>query len=364
LSKGKARVFGQDLMRGEHVVGGGQVSDSAQGGRRPPNAKVSGGGWAEHNRKQAERAARRQSFATPYGAIGASDDASRRNAAGGPKVGGLTCPGKAAELDGYRVQNGEREETQVTGTSIFDPVVCEIAYRWFCPPGGLVLDPFAGGSVRGIVASKLGRRYVGVDLRPEQAEANRRQAVAICEADAQPEWVVGDSVDVIPTLKVKADFIFSCPPYGDLEVYSDDPRDLSTMGRAAFLSAYRAIVAAAIGKLKANRFACFVVGDYRDKAGFYSNFVGETVGAFEAVGARLYNEGILVTAAGSLPIRAGKQFASTRKLGRTHQNVLVFCKGDPRKATEACGPVEIDESLFDENGPDNAGPLVVENAEV
>jgi DNA modification methylase len=28
---------------------------------------------------------------------------------------------------------------------------------------GLVLDPFAGGSVRGIVANKLGRRYCGID---------------------------------------------------------------------------------------------------------------------------------------------------------------------------------------------------------
>jgi DNA modification methylase len=46
--------------------------------------------------------------------------------------------------------------------------LCEIAYRWFCPPGGTVLDPFAGGSVRGIVAAKLGRRYFGVDLRAEQ----------------------------------------------------------------------------------------------------------------------------------------------------------------------------------------------------
>ena len=56
-----------------------------------------------------------------------------------------------------------REE--VTGTSIFDPVLCEIAYRWFSPVGGLILDPFAGGSVRGIVASKLGRQYIGHELR-------------------------------------------------------------------------------------------------------------------------------------------------------------------------------------------------------
>lgn len=43
---------------------------------------------------------------------------------------------------------------------------------------------------------------------------------------------------------------------------------------------------------------------------------------------------------GSLPIRAGKQFTASRKLGKTHQNVLVFVKGDPRDAADACGQLE------------------------
>ena len=164
--------------------------------------------------------------------------------------------------------------------------------------------------------------------------------------DDTPQWVVGDAVNLGEIETGLADFVFSCPPYGDLEVYSDNPADLSTMPHDAFMTAYRKIIAAAVGKLKEDRFACFVVGDYRDKQGFYRNFPGETVAAFEMAGAGLYNEAILVTVAGSLPIRAGKQFAATRKLGKTHQNVLVFCKGDPRKATDACGPVEIDEALF------------------
>lgn len=227
-----------------------------------------------------------------------------------------------------------------SGASIFDPVLCELAYRWFCPPGGTVLDPFAGGSVRGVVASRLGRRYVGVDLRPEQIEANREQAAKICRGFPAPEWHIGDSLAVVPTLAVDADFVFSCPPYGDLEVYSDRAEDLSAMGHVAFVDAYRSIIEASVGKLKANRFACFVVGDFRDERGFYRDFVSETVRAFRDAGAGLYNEAILVTAAGSLPIRAGKQFASTRKLGKTHQNILVFCKGDPKAATLAVGEVE------------------------
>ena len=127
------------------------------------------------------------------------------------------------------------------------------------------------------------------------------------------------------------DFIFSCPPYGDLEVYSDDPLDLSTMDFNDFISTYNKIISACVSMLKEDRFACFVVGDYRDKKGFYNNFPARTIDAFQAAGMTLYNEAILVTAVGSLPIRVGKQFDGYRKLGKTHQNVLIFYKGDPMK---------------------------------
>ena len=99
-------------------------------------------------------------------------------------------------------------------------------------------------------------------------------------------------------------------------------------------------IAKAAAYLRDNAFACFVVGDVRDKAGYYRNFPGHTIDAFAAAGLRLYNEGILVTAAGSLPLRVNRQFEVGRKFGKTHQNVLVFVKGDWRKAAEAVGPVE------------------------
>lgn len=115
------------------------------------------------------------------------------------------------------------------------------------------------------------------------------------------------------------------------------------MPLADFLEAQGEIIAQAVARLRPNRFAVWVIGDVRDAEGFFVNLPGLTVEAFEAAGARFYNDAILVTAVGSLPIRVGRQFTAARKLGRTHQNVLVFCKGDPRKATEACGPVEFGE---------------------
>lgn len=266
--KADARTFGQDLMRGEHVVGGGMSE-------QPANETAS-------------------------------------------------------------------------GTSIFDPVLCEIAYRWFCPPGGLVLDPFAGGSVRGIVACKTGRHYVGHELRTEQVEANREQGVALCAGDATPpRWICGDSRQIDTTCaNVDADLVFSCPPYADLEVYSNDPADLSTMPYSDFLAAYREIIAKSCARLRPDSFAVFVVGEVRDRRGAYIDFIGDTVQAFRDAGLDYYNEAILITAAGSLPIRAGKQFSASRKLGKTHQNVLVFVKGDGKRAATRCGPVEVDEALL------------------
>lgn len=226
------------------------------------------------------------------------------------------------------------------GTSIFDPVLCELCYRWFCPPGGLIIDPFAGGSVRGIVASKLGRKYMGIDLRQEQVDANIEQAKTIC-TEPMPAWYIGDSREIDKILpNVKADFLFSCPPYADLERYSDDPKDISTMNYPDFLIAYREIIQKSYNICADDTFLCFVVGEARDKNGFYYGFVPDTIKAFMDAGANYYNEAILVNVIGSLPIRVKRQFTVGRKLGKTHQNVLIFCKGDPKKAVQKIGNVE------------------------
>lgn len=79
------------------------------------------------------------------------------------------------------------EELSLAGDSIFDPVLTEIAYRWFCPPEGEILDPFAGGSVRGVVAAMLGCNYTGIELREEQVKANRKNWVEINGSKASEE---------------------------------------------------------------------------------------------------------------------------------------------------------------------------------
>lgn len=218
------------------------------------------------------------------------------------------------------------------GVSIFDPVVCELAYRWHTLPGDRILDPFAGGSVRGIVASTLARWYVGIDLRPEQIEAN--QAQAHLGSDIAPRWIVGDSTDLHAHLDPSDEFdlVFSCPPYADLEVYSDDPRDLSAMTYEDFTTAHGEIIRQSTARLRPDRFAAWVISDVRDKRGAYRGLVADTIRAFESAGLTFHNDAVLLDQVGTAAVRAERPFRATRKLTRVHQHLLIFVKGDAKRA--------------------------------
>ncbi|MBO0819204.1 MAG: ParB N-terminal domain-containing protein, partial [Actinobacteria bacterium] len=236
--------------------------------------------------------------------------------------------------------------------SVFDPVLCELACRWFSPPGGAVIDPFAGGSVRGIVAAVLGRAYAGCELSARQVAANVEQAAEIlpgCAAPGSARWDTGDSQAWRLTAK-SADLLFTCPPYYDTEVYSDDPRDLSAMAPEEFDRAMAVILQRCTVALRPDRFAVIVTGDSRDKrTGQMRDLRGRVIAVAEAGGLRYMAGAVHVTPSWSLAVSAARQFKGRRTLGRMHDDVLVFCKGDPGRAAKACGPVEVT------MGPDASG---------
>ena len=220
------------------------------------------------------------------------------------------------------------------GTSVFDPALCELVYRWFSPPGARILDPFCGGSVRGIVASALARQYVGVDVRQEQIDANRNQ-VHLC-TDVTPTWVLGDATRLGDTFNAdeQFDMIFSCPPYADLEVYSDDPNDISTWSYDDFLAGHARAIRDACNMLRPDRYAAWVIGDVRDSKGRYRGLHHATVDAFRDAGLQVVNEFVLLDPLGAHPIRAGRPFVANRKATLVHQHLLVFVKGDVKRSAE------------------------------
>ena len=212
-------------------------------------------------------------------------------------------------------------------TSIFDPVLCELMYKWFVPENGRILDPFAGGSVRGIVANKLGYEYHGIDIREEQIKSNEEQADKICIDGVRPKWYVGDSDEVLDTLKGQEfDAVFTCPPYVGLEKYSDLDGDISNMEYGDFIFSLESILRKCSKMLKFGGFLIVVVGEVRDRKGHFYGFVADTIKLLQKCkDLYYYNEAVLEVQLGSAAIRAMGNM-KTKKLVKVHQNILIFKK--------------------------------------
>lgn len=233
---------------------------------------------------------------------------------------------------------GMVRESEMTGTSIFDPVLTEVAYTWFCPANGSIIDPFAGGTTRGIVASVLGFTYTGTDLNEQQVKANRAKAEAMHEKNAA--WHHANGKDLAKYVQQPADMLLTCPPYYDLEQYTDYADDLSNAPTyQEFLQGYADVLMPTYDLLKPDAFAVVVVGNVRDKEGNYHNLVGDTVTIMQKAGFKFYNEIILATSIATASIRARRSFDKSKKVTKTHQNILFFKKGKSQKTSAAVAEI-------------------------
>lgn len=222
--------------------------------------------------------------------------------------------------------------------SILDPVLSELACRWFMPEAGNTFDTFAGDTVFGYVSASLGNHFTGIELRQEQVDFNSRACAGL-----DVKYICDDGQNVALHLGEETqDLFFSCPPYYDIEQYSDLPNDASNQD--TYEDFYKIIDKAftqAITRLKQNRFAVIVCGDVRDKkTGAYYGFPDDIKQTFSRSGMILYNELILVDPVGSARLRAGK-YMQHRKCPKVHQNVLVFYKGDSRKIKDYFPEIEV-----------------------
>ena len=249
-------------------------------------------------------------------------------------------------LDNYvpeEVKQHESQKVVSTGVSLFDPVLAEILCKWFTPyKGAKIFDCFAGDTQKGLVFGTCGYEFKGVELRQEQVDINNE---VIADRGLPISYVCDDGQNVANHFEPESqDLLFSCPPYFDLEVYSDLPNDASNQGTyEEFIAILDNAFKAAFGCLKENRFAVVVLGDVRSKKdGSYYDFGGDVKRIFREAGAHLYNELILIEMSSSVALRA-KKYMESRKVVKMHQNILVFYKGDPAKVRNEFAPIEITE---------------------
>lgn len=245
-------------------------------------------------------------------------------------------------LDKYVSEEEKREDSKVltSGVSLFDPVLAEILCKWFTPSEeSKIFDPFAGDTQKGLVFASCSHSFRGIELRQEQVDVNER---VIAGRDLDIAYVCDDGRNVSKHIESDSqDLLFSCPPYYDVEVYSDLPNDASNQDTYEdFLQILREAFKNAIGCLKDNRFAVVVVGDVRDKrTGYYYDFVGDVKRIFKDAGMPLYNEVILIESGASAALRVSNCMKS-RKMVKCHQNILVFYKGDARAISKHFPTIE------------------------
>jgi len=231
----------------------------------------------------------------------------------------------------------KQTERDKTGASLLDPALAEVMCTWFLPSDGKsynTFDCFAGDTAFGFVSTYLGNVFSGTELRQEQVDFNQSR---LDEFNLKGTYYCDDGRNIRNHIADESqDLFFSCPPYYNVEVYSDKDNDASNQ---ATYEEFYAILDKAFEEsakcLKNNRFAVVVVGDVRGHNGAFYDFPGDVKRTFTRLGFLLYNQLVLVR-----PIGLSSLFTNgmkTRKQRSVHEDVLVFYKGDPAVIKEEFG---------------------------
>jgi intein/homing endonuclease len=116
----------------------------------------------------------------------------------------------------------------------------------------------------------------------------------------------------------------NCPPYYDLEQYSDNAADLSNMRTYDEFNYGMFACATAHAKvLKPGAFVCFVVGLFRDKRGELVDFRAHTVKNFRDAGFIFWQDIVLTRNFASAAVRSTNAWRG-KKLVPTNEHLLIF----------------------------------------
>lgn len=230
-----------------------------------------------------------------------------------------------------------REPGVVLEDSTIDAVLAEILVQWFTPlneNGRNVYDPFAGGAEVGFVASYMGKKYVGIDIRQEQVDANEN---TLSRQNLGGEYICDNGENIGQYIPNETqDLLITSPPYYDTHITSNDERDASNQKTyEEFYQIVDAVYTAAAKCLRENRFAIVIVQNVRNRTdASYYDLVADTKATFKRNGFVLYNELVLIK---SCDDTYGDIEMNNRRVKKTNEDVLVFFKGDANKIKDQYG---------------------------
>lgn len=241
-------------------------------------------------------------------------------------------------LMGETGHSGERTQTMrsdhdsiYTGThSVFPAPLCEwIILRYGGPPGSTILDAFAGGPPRAVVSALMGYNYVGYEIRKEQIDENM-ETIARLGITSNVVYHCADGVLINNSADSSFDFALNCPPYYNLEQYSDLPNDLSNLpDYNTFMQAMSTCAKSHFRVMKPGAFVCIVTCPFRLGGNKDENelidFPGDCIRAFKDAGFMLWQKVVLSRNFASAAVRSSTSWKGKKLISR-HEELLVFRK--------------------------------------
>lgn len=206
--------------------------------------------------------------------------------------------------------------------SVFNPHLAQMILSAYCSQNSKIYDCFGGGGTRGYIATKMGHKYFGIEIREEEVNRIKKQ---FQKWKMSFDIILGDSREY-KIENESYDFSFSCPPYYNLELYSEIEGDLSNCKNYdEYLIDLGKVVKNVYNCLKIGSFSVWVVGNFRDKNGILQHLNGDLVNIAKKVGFKLWDEIIWNGASKVALTRCGK-FEVNRKSVRMHEYILIFKK--------------------------------------
>jgi len=151
------------------------------------------------------------------------------------------------------------------------PQIAEQLYGRYTKPNDVVLDLFLGSGTSAIEAVNMGRRCVGVELKPDLAKQvddtvkahGGKKLVSVISGDSSSSEIqekINASLENFG--EKKAQFLVLHPPYADIIKFSDKQEDLSNCeSTEKFLEMYKNVAQNGYDCLESGRYAALIIGD-------------------------------------------------------------------------------------------------------
>ena len=215
--------------------------------------------------------------------------------------------------------------------SMFPRDILEQLLDFYTERGDVFYDPFAGHNSRMEVSFRKGRNYIGWDCSKEFMKFNRKVREHLLKDNPENltiKLVEGDSRK-IDEPDNSVDFIFSSPPYWNLEWYGDEPEQLGNLSYEDFMVGMTEVYAHCFRILKPGKFCIMNVNDFR-KGGKYYSYHVDTVNALKSVGFEQFDH-IILHYPNAMRKSFPNQIWEEKLMPKGHEHLLVFLKPDPTK---------------------------------